>query len=65
MTRAERACRSLPTWMLRMTLAWPTRRSWWSAAWLELWQREVVEVVAEESDDESGPWPVSMPPGMH
>lgn len=65
MTRAEHFCRSAPTWMLRMILRLPSWRDWWTAAWLELFQREVVEVVEETANDESGPWPCVMPKGMH
>lgn len=65
MTRAERYCHSLPTWALRLIVRLPSWRRWWGAAWVELFQREVVEAVYEAADDESGPWPVSMPRGMH
>ncbi len=64
-TRAERMCRTLPVWMLRMLLQLPSWRNWWTAAWLELHQREVVNVVAAEASDESGPWLVAPPRGMH
>lgn len=50
--------------MLRMILALPAHRGWWSAAWLELWRREVVEVVEAEADDTSGPWAVEPPRGV-
>lgn len=63
MTRAERFCRDAPSWMLRMILALPSRRNWWAAAYLELWNRSVEDVIASTADDESGPWPVSMPRG--
>jgi hypothetical protein len=49
--------------MLRMILA-SGRRGWWGAAWIELHHREVIEVVEAEASD-SGPWPVSLPPGVH
>jgi hypothetical protein len=63
MTRAERVCAKLPTWMLRALLSTAAKRSWWSAAYLELWRREVLDVVQAEADAESGPWPVVMPDG--
>lgn len=65
MSRAERVCKSLPTWALRVLLATAAKRSWWAAAYLELFRREVIEVVEEEADAESGPWPAVMPPGVH
>lgn len=57
--------RSLPTWMLRMILRLPSRRGWWAEAWVEIWRREVLEAVEAEADDESGPWLVAPPQGMH
>lgn len=65
MTRAERVCASLSTWMLRMIVAGPRWRGWWSAAWLELWRREVVEVIEAETIDDSGPWAVDAPKGRN
>ena len=65
MSRAERVCRTLPSWMLRQILSWRSWRNWWTAAWIELHQREVLDVVASTADDESGPWPVVMPRGIH
>ncbi len=56
---------TMPTWMLRLILKLPLMRKYWSAAWLELWKREILDVVAAEADEESGPWPVAMPRGMH
>jgi len=44
--------RSLPTWMLRMILRLPTSRGMWTDAWLEIWKREVADVVQAEADDE-------------
>jgi hypothetical protein len=63
-TRAERVCAKLPTWMLRAIIASPARRSWWAAAYLEIWRREVADVVQAEADEESGPWPVVAPRGV-
>jgi hypothetical protein len=51
--------------MLRTILGLRSMRSWWTAAWFEIFQREVVETVAAEANDESGPWPCALPPGMH
>lgn len=65
MTRAERVCKSLPDWMLRRILSWPSWRNWWTAAWLELHHREVTLVVETTAVDESGPWMVAPPRGMH
>ena len=31
---------------------------------IEIWEREIAATVEAESSD-SGPWPVSMPPGVH
>ncbi len=63
MSRAEKVCASLPTWALKSMVKMPARRAWWAAAWLEIWRREVADVVAAEADDESGPWPCVMPGG--
>lgn len=63
MTFKERVCRSMPTSALHALLILP-RDAWWAAAWIELFQREVVDAVANETN-ESGPWPVAMPRGMH
>ena len=65
MSRSERMCRTLPSWMLRRILSWPSWRNWWTAAWLELHQREVLDVVAASANDEDGPWPCDFPTGMH
>ncbi len=66
MSRAERACRKLPTWMLREILGRTIAGGWWTAAYLELWKREVEdEILIATSDDESGPWPCVMPRGIH
>lgn len=65
MTRRERAVKSMPTWMLRTILAMPLMQSWWSAAYVELWVREVEDVVAETADEVNGPWVVSPILGRH
>lgn len=63
MSRADRVCKTLPLWMLKMILR-SGRRGWWSAAWIEMHRREVLDVVEAESSD-SGPWPVVMPDGRN
>lgn len=65
MSRQDRMCKRLPSWALRLIVSLPSWRGWWTSAWLELFQREVVDVIHETADDESGPWPVAMPRGMH
>ena len=65
MNRAQRVCRSLPEWSLRLLLRMPTTRGWWMAAWVELWRRAVEFELELARDDDSGPWPVAMPRGMH
>lgn len=65
MTFKERVCRSMPTSALHALLILPSWSAWWAAAWIELFQREVVDDVANETNNESGPWPVAMPRGMH
>lgn len=54
-----------PSWLLRAVLWLPSRRGLWSEAWLELWARATVDVARAEANDESGPWPVAMPKGLH
>lgn len=51
--------------LLRIALRVPGMRGVWSEAWIELYQREVVEPALAASNDESGPWLVSPPKGMH
>lgn len=65
MSRSARVCAAMPTWMLRVILASPLSKRMWSAAYLELWEREVETEIALLADDEHGPWPVAMPAGMH
>lgn len=60
-----RPLRSWPTMLLRIALRVPGMRGVWSEAWIELYQREVVEPALAASNDESGPWLVSPPKGMH
>lgn len=65
MTRARRMCPTLPTWMLRMILALPSWRDWWAEAYLEIWKREVEDILAAAANSESGPWACVAPRGMH
>lgn len=65
MSPLDRRVRSMPTWMLRLALKLPSTRGLWGAAYLELWRREVVEVVEAEVDNESGPWACVMPTGRN
>lgn len=65
MSRADRVCPTLPTWMLRMIVTFPSWRDWWAVAWLEIWKREVEDVVAMTADEENGPWPCTKPKEFH
>lgn len=61
----KRPLRAWPTWLLKVTLLLPKRRGLWSEAWIELYQRQVVEPMVAATNDESGPWLVAPPIGMH
>ena len=65
MTRAERICRRLPTWMLLMILEYPAGHRLQGAAFLEVWKREIEDEIAFIANEASGPWPVAMPRGLH
>ncbi len=53
-----------PSWWLRFVLERTWLRGLWAEAWIEWHRREVLE-VADEAVDESGPWLVQPPRGMH
>lgn len=50
---------------MRLALHFPRFRRLWSDAWLEIWHREVYEPAIAASNNESGPYLVSPPKGMH
>ncbi len=54
----------LPTVLLEWCCARPALRHLWSEAWIELHAR-AADVAVDESNDESGPWLVQPPRGMH
>ncbi len=57
-----------PTWKLRLALMFPRWRSVWAEAFLELHHRSAEEVRREvdaTANDETGPYRVAMPEGMH
>ncbi len=51
--------------MLRLILRMSVMRDTWADVWIELYQREVIEPAREAADEDSGPWLVAPPPGMH
>lgn len=63
MSREERVCRSLPSWMLRLIVKCGLG-DWPGSAWLTLHKREVVDFAIAYADDHDA-YPVSLPPGMH
>ncbi len=65
MSRRERVCRSLPSWGLRKLLESERSKAWWTAAYLELWKREVADEILMATSDDSGPWACVMPRGIH
>ncbi len=66
MSRRERMCRRMPSWSLRKMLESELARNWWTAAYLELFRREVEdEILMATSDEEFGPWACVMPRGIH
>ena len=62
MTRQERVCRVLSTWMLRVIAGSTPSRAWWEAASRELWRREAVDSAI---DEDSGPWASDRPRGVN
>ena len=55
--------RRMPTWMLRLILKTPFMRGYWGAAYIELWKREVLDVVDEEVSSKRASWAAPMPEG--
>ncbi len=56
---------SWPTWLLRAVLRYGIMRGLWFEVGIEIHQRDIVEPTRAAADDESGPWLVSPPRGMH
>jgi hypothetical protein len=50
---------------LKIALRVPGMRGVWSEAWIELHHREVIEPAIAATNNESGPWLVAPPRGMH
>jgi hypothetical protein len=60
-----RPLRSWPMWKLRLALMSPFHRHRWGQAYIEVHYREVVEPTLAATNNETGPWLVSPPRGMH
>ena len=60
-----RPMRDWPSWWLRYILRKRWMAGYWADAWIELRERAHEDAIATSTDDESGPWSVSPPKGMH